>query len=60
MSSGQLKMHLWSDSGYECEETHQITDEQWEKIQRILHGTEEAAVSVAETTPATKAHEPKS
>ena len=36
-----LKMHLQSDS-YECEEEHDIDAGQWERIQRVLHGTEEA------------------
>jgi len=40
-----LKMELKAASGYECEEEHRITPEQWGKIQRILHGTEEAPAS---------------
>lgn len=51
-ATAKLKLYLDADSGYECEEEHRITPEQWEKIQRVLHGTEIPHLITADTIKA--------
>lgn len=39
-TNAKLKLHLVAESGYESEEETTVNAEQWEKIQRVLNGTE--------------------
>ena len=45
-NNATLTLKLKADSGYVSDERHRITPEQWEKICRVLNGTE-AALSAA-------------